>query len=142
MTLSTDDWNEIETILSSAFGSVKMVVDGYMINLTVLPAGPRTYVIAVYINGWIKGKWLIEDCEERRRFWRIKRKHLYKRKEREELRKWNKKYPGEKMWNPDAVFECYTPYWTSFSRLKTHLLKNNEHIEWIDRPEKPRNLHG
>lgn len=132
-TLSTDDWKKIEEKLSGAYGGVKLMIDGFAVILQVQRIGPRKYVIAVFVNGRFWGKWLSKDCDERRKFFDKKLKHVFSKKEREAERKFNKRYPRFGKSNPDLAFEYWVPWWTSFPRLKAHLLKNNENIEWLNR---------
>lgn len=46
-----------------------------------MPKSQFQNAIAVYINGSFKGKWLVEDCEERRRFFCCKKRTLVKEKD-------------------------------------------------------------
>lgn len=131
MSLSPQDWKDIEEKLSAAYGLVKLLIDGYKITLAVVHIKARRYAIMVYINGWFRDEWTTKDCEERRRFYSRKWVYYLKRAERERMRKYNKRHPKYNVGDPDNGFESYTPFWTSFRRLKAHLIKNNVSIERI-----------
>lgn len=63
------DWEKAKERLMLPFGSVKLIADGYAVTLQKVPVKDMFHnAIAVFINGEFKGKWLLEDCEERRRF--------------------------------------------------------------------------
>lgn len=40
----------------------------------------------------------------------------------------------EQIIDPNEKYAAYSSLWTSFPRLKAHLLKNNTSIEWLNRP--------
>lgn len=130
------EWKEMEAILSGAYGHVKLRVDSYDIDLYVAKAKALKYAIAVYVNGWIKGEFLVNDCEERRRFCRPRKVFAHTAKFRKLLK--TKSKGARKLtagMDPNETFLMYTPYWGSFRPLKTHLVKNNKSIEWVNRPE-------
>lgn len=132
--ISKDDWKGIEERLDHAYGSAKLKVDGYEISLSVEKGKNLRYEIMVYVNGWFRGEWLNNDCEERRRFFRRRSFYVYKRKQRESLRKLSKRLQKQMGIDLDKKLAYYTPYWPSFKPLKAHLLRNNKDIKWIDRP--------
>jgi len=85
--------------------------------------------IMFYINGEFKGKWLMEDCEERRRFCQSKERSLLDSKQKAQMKRWPKK---ERLaMEARSKFITYSPQWTSFRSLKSHLIKNNKSIELI-----------
>jgi hypothetical protein len=133
MAISKEQWGKVEAELSHSFGHVVMKCDEYELGLTVVPLGTLQYGIAVYVNGYFKGKWLMEDCEERRRFLRPVERFLLNAKERME---WLKIYGGKRAKKADVervnrkiVF--YQSYWTSAKSLRRHLEKNNSTLELV-----------
>jgi len=131
-TLSTDDWKRIEEKLSSAYGLVNLLIDGFTVTLQVQKTKPRRYEIVVFVNGWFRAEWLLKDCDQRRRFYDRKTKYVFSKKIREAERKFNKRYPNIGTSNPDLTYEYWVPWWASFSRMKAHFLKNNQSIEWVN----------
>lgn len=133
MAISKDQWQKIEQELSHAFGSVKLKCDGYVVALHVSQIDALQYGIAVFVNGYSRGKWLIEDCEERRRFLRPIERFLYNAKERAEFLKiWGgKRAPKAKVEHFNRKFTTYSTYWTSVKSLRRHIEKNNQDLEVV-----------
>lgn len=114
-------WNAVEEKLLRPYGVVKLQADGYEI-LLLTEQYKMKLVIAVYVDGKIKGEWLAQDCEIRRKFYRCSTRSLLTRKEREKLKR-NKKSIREEIMRV-ATYHAYSPYWESFRSLKRHLTKN------------------
>lgn len=127
--ITPQDWKEIEQRLKDFYHQVKLICDGYEVTLMLQRLDQFRNAIAVYVNGKFEGKWLIEDCEERRRFLCPKTKNYYSRKEMATFKKISKKMFNEIQAKNKFVY--YEPYWTSFRALKSHLVKNNEQIELV-----------
>lgn len=90
-------------------------------------------VIMVYVGGVEKGKWLTEECEERKRFCRPITKSAMSQKQKNNLKKLPKKTQKMliKELKLDRTFTYYSFSWTSFNSLKRHLIKQNTSIELI-----------
>ncbi len=130
-TLTKAQWEQIEERLQRFFGHVTLRVDGYKLDLYVERFKALRLAIVVYVNGKFEGRWLMEDCEERRRFFRPVTHHLMPARARGEL----VKKLGKRAAQRNGVFKTYTSYrtyWTSFQALKRHLLKHNESIAWLN----------
>ncbi|MDR9503391.1 hypothetical protein RI662_03625 [Brevibacillus agri] len=127
--VSAQDWKDIEQRLKGFYDSVKLICDGYELTLVLQRIGQFHNAIAVYIDGKIDGKWMIEDCEQRRRFYCPKSKSFYSKKDMAEFKKISKRIFKEMQAKNKYVY--YEPYWTSFRSLKNHLIKNNESIELV-----------
>lgn len=82
-----------------------------------------------YVNGEFVGTWILNDCEERRRFFERKTRPLHS-KEQQKTYRFLAKLRGEKYTNPEFV--SYTPYWRSFVAFKKHLLANNTDILYVN----------
>ena len=67
--MKRETWDALEKQLNWPGAQAHLRVDDYDITLLVARLDMRM-VICVYVNGWMKGKWLMTDCEERRRFLR------------------------------------------------------------------------
>ncbi len=127
--VSAQDWKDIEQRLKELYRSVKLVCDGYELTLVLQRIGQFHNAITVYIDGKIDGRWMIEDCEQRRRFYCPKSKSFYSKKDMADIKKISKRMFKEMQAKNKFVY--YAPYWTSFRSLKSHLIKNNESIELV-----------
>lgn len=129
--MTKEEWSQVEEALKSIFSMAQLKVDGYKITLRLERLDTYRNRIMVYINEQFKGKWLIEDCEERRRFFRKREKSLITAKQKKDLNKLPKKFKKEheEWFNRSYIY--YEPYWSSFNSLKKHLIKENESIELI-----------
>lgn len=131
MTMTKEDWNFVEARCSHPYGRVKMNCDGFVLDLAVQSIGKLKYAIIPYVNGYIKGKWILEDCEERRRFLRpVTRPKLSKRMQsiEEQLARLGKR-PSRQ----DVKITGWMLHWPSFGPLRRHLIRNNTDISLIRR---------
>jgi len=130
--MTSQDWKEVEEKLDSFYTLVNLNCDGYIVTLCLKRIDQFKNGICVYVNDYIRGKWLTEDCEERRRFMRPVEKYAYSQKMRASLKKISKRLRNKMgLPDPEKKITFYAPYWTSFKRLKSHLIKNNVNIEMI-----------
>lgn len=128
--MTPEDWKKVESELRLPFGRATLLVDGYELTLQVKEHKPLRFVICVYVNGWMKGEWLLNDCEERRRFMRPKKCALYTPAQRAKLTKgFTKRQVAKYFADVDKKFDVFMPYWSSASSLKRHLVANNRSIE-------------
>lgn len=127
--ITAQDWKEIEHKLKGFYDPVKLICDGYELTLLLQRNGQFKNIIAAYVNGKIDGKWFLEECEERRRFFRPRSKSFYSKKDMADFKKISKKIFKEMQAKNKYVY--HEPYWTSFRALKGHLIKNNESIELV-----------
>lgn len=139
-TLTKEQWATIENELSSPWGSARLLIDGYQITLEVRRVSKSAirYEIAVFVNGKIKVEYIMQDCEERRRFYRpiVKKYHNAKRQEqirklsrdvgKKTMQKWAKESPA---FDLNATFTVYSCCWGTFKPLKRFLEANNDSIE-------------
>lgn len=82
MTISKEQWKQIEAELSHTFGSVDLVCDSYRVSAVVKQAGVLKQNIVVYVDGWIKGEWMTGDNERASKFYRETKRYLYSAKKR------------------------------------------------------------
>lgn len=132
--MTNEDWKDVEYRLNTTW-SAKLLIDGYEIDLILLRETTTKMVIGVYINGKIKGEWICNDCEESRRFFRDKKKCMIKSdaKTRRKLKMSESEF---KSFREEYTIHSYSPYWSSFRALKNHLIKNNDHIEILQKETK------
>lgn len=133
--MTPQDWKEVEKSLKSFYSAVNLMCDGYKVTLLLGPISQFKNALLVYIGGEIRGKWLREDCEERRRFFRSVTKSICSPKEKKAWKKLSKKTRLEL--EAMTRYTSYYSYWTSFRALKSHLIKNNSEIELV-REQKPK----
>lgn len=126
--MTNADWDHVEQCLSSQFQPVGLICDGYHLCLC-LERIKMKLVIAFYVNGSLKGKWMQEDCEERRRFFRPVKKSAWTAKSRLAMQKMGKRMLKRMNVDPTESFTVHYPWWTSFKALKSHLVKSNNSIE-------------
>ncbi|MDT0496499.1 hypothetical protein RM530_03850 [Algiphilus sp. W345] len=133
------DWTQFEAQLAHAYGSARLRVDGYDLSLQVQRIKGLRYEITVYVNGWMKGEWLTQDCEERRRFLRPVTTYLHTPKERARMKqtKAQERLVRSIGIDPDKKGTYYVPWWTSAKALRRHLIAHNESIEWIKEDATP-----
>lgn len=111
---------------------VELRCDGYEVTLVLVRISQFKNGIKVYIAGVIKGEWLVNDCEERQRFFRPVKRSVFTQKQKAAMKKVSKRLRQKAgLLDPDASFTYYAPYWTSFRALKRHFIKHNSDIELI-----------
>lgn len=124
--MTKEDWENIERKLCYLGAGVNLKVDGYKVTLRVMREKMKM-VIAVYVDGYIKGEWLTADCDIRRRFYQRRKHSLLTAADKKKLAK--KRKSIQKAVQEQATYYSFTPYWNSFRSLKCHFIKNNESIE-------------
>ncbi len=125
--MSPQDWEALEARLSGAYGFADLLVDGYEITLQVQRAKALRYEIVVFVNGKYTGAMLLNDCEERRRFFRPVRTCYMSRELYEIYRKgFGKKRADAERARAKGCY--YMPSWLSARALIRHLKKNNTSI--------------
>lgn len=131
--MTAEEWKDVEISLTSPFGRAKFKIDGYTVDVVVEKESPKSlkYVLAVFVDGAIKGKWLVNDCDIRRKFfYKCTRSHLSaKYKNSSEFKRLCKKMREEII--RMSTYEYYSPYFKSFRTLKNHFIRNNTSIELI-----------
>lgn len=131
MTAMTDEqWKEVERELVPPFGEVKLEIDGYKVTIVAGLIDKMKYGFIVYVNGFLRAEWSMNDCEIRRRFYYESKKSLLKSSEKAKIKKMRKSAREEILQRME--YSVYLPYWGSFSRLKAHLIKNNQSIELVE----------
>lgn len=125
-----EQWRTVESALSRPYGNAVLLIDGYTVTFQVVPLKPLHYTICTYVQGKFLGKWLMEDCEERRRFFRVRERKMLSSKVRAEF---VKEYGKRALKNStlNQTFKSHAVDWPAFRPLKRHLLANNQDIEVI-----------
>lgn len=128
--LSDEDWKKVEEALSHCpFGRAVLMADGYEVAISFCRDGKSglKFCYVVYVNGKIKGEWVLNDCEERRRFYCPKKRTLLSAKEKARLKKERKSV--QKAVAEKCTYISYLPYWNSLKSLIKHIKANNQNIE-------------
>ena len=125
------DWKTVETRLGLEYHPVELLCDGYRVRLELQRVGKMRLAITFFINGWQRGEWLLEDCEERRRFHPVSYRNALGRKTKNMYRSFPKRLLKEFKIDLDKKRAFYGVYWKSFASMKRHFIKNNKSIELI-----------
>jgi hypothetical protein len=123
--MEEEEWKLVKNKLSHENGIVNLTVDGYEITLTSIIEKNKLYIV-VYVDKKIKGEWITEDCEIRRKFYYKSKYCPIKRIDNTRI-KINKKYRQELI--DKYTYYTYSPYFGSFRTLKSQLVNNNDSIE-------------
>jgi hypothetical protein len=102
-------------------GSVKLDCDGYRLTLCRARKSEMTDCNMFNVNGAIRNSWMLEDCEERRRFFRPRKAFIWSRKARDTFMKMRKGTLNSMGIDAEARVTYYEPYWPGFQSLKAHL---------------------
>jgi hypothetical protein len=137
------EFDEIKKQLSSAYGkSAYFLIDGYYIAASVVQLGMRL-VITVYVNGFVKGKWIWSGKESEldkmpeisRKFYHLKVSNLYNAKE---TCAWEKFYGSKAKAKANGVYDKYYRVdfcFSSASAFISHIKKNNDLIRILSYSE-------
>lgn len=136
--MTKDEWMQAEKRLSWTGARIKLDCDGYDLSICRERYHAMRDCLTVYVNGVWKGEWLVQDCEERRRFAAPLKRYYHRPKMHAAMKANRAKQPRYilatvdkalgKLADPDATFTIYSPVWGSFKRLRQHLVKNNKQI--------------
>ena len=132
--MTTEEWKKVEENLQLVCGSgVKLLVDGYEVSLYLRQVSQFKNAIVFYINGKFHGKWLVEDCEERRRFFPCKKRCITNTNELKKMGICSKKEIQK--YKEAATYNEYSYGWTNFNAMKKHFEANNTNIEILNLSE-------
>lgn len=126
--MTPEDWKEVEDLLNGQWCPANLLIDGYKVSYVLTRVG-MTLKIMTYVNGEWWGAWH-DECEESRRF-ACPKKIGHSRKFKAGLKKLRKSTLKRMRIDSEKTTIIYSPFWTSFKRLKAHLTKNNKSIELI-----------
>lgn len=127
--ITAAEWKNVEESLKSFYHVVKLKCDEYVLTLKLEHISQFENGIGFYVNGEFKGKWLMEDCEERRRFFQPVTRSFMTAKQKAMVKKMSKKRRDQV--DEEHKITFYRVYWKSFKALKSHLIRNNQNIELI-----------
>lgn len=128
--MTKEEWEKAEEALTRFYSTVELNIDGYKVELVLRKISTYKNAIMFYINGVFKGEWFLNDCEERRRFFRKQERTLLNAKGKAAFKKLSKKRQQE--WKEQYTYYTYDCFWSSFGSLKRHLEKENKSIELVN----------
>ena len=64
--MTDEQWKEIEKKLVPPFGRAELEIDGYKVVIVAGLVDKMKYGFVVYVNGFIRAEWSMNDCEIRR----------------------------------------------------------------------------
>ncbi len=129
--LRKQEIEQITSELAHPWGCVRLDCDGYAVSIVVVRTGALKYGLTVYINGWQKGEFVINDCEERRRFLRPSEQYLYSSVKRQKLIKDCGKRLAQKI-GVDKRFTLYSHNWLSVNTMLRHFMANNTKVDLVE----------
>lgn len=137
--MTPEEWTKVEDRLRGAYGSVELLVDGFEIYLA-REVSKNMIHTTIYVNGSIKGVDIgVDETEINRRFYRPNARYALKMrrgKNREkELRKFKRLGWKDFVAMYQRRVTIHWPWWNNFNSMKKHLIKNNESIELVKKPE-------
>ncbi|WP_018752653.1 hypothetical protein [Paenibacillus sanguinis] len=130
--ITKEDWSAIEQQLQSLYSIATLYCDGYKIELVLARVDQFKNRINLFVNGKVEGKWFLEDCEERRRFFCQRSKTLLTAKERAAYKKIYRRKKDFERFVESRKYFYHEPQWKSFRSLKSHLIKHNKVIEVVE----------
>ena len=131
--MTKQDWAYVEGRLKKQYHRVGLNCDGYRVSLLLSRVGDFELAITVFVNGEINGSWLVNDCEERRRFMKPTTKYVMSAKDHKSwVKDFGKRWLKAHGTDVDKTYTSYLPWWKSFRSLKAHLIKNNSSIELVE----------
>lgn len=117
--------------LNSPFETVYLMCDGYEITLKI-ERYKMKLVIGIYVNGSIKGDWLINPKDHpESKFLAIRYKSYYSPKNKAEIIKVFGKREANKRFDLDKKHEYKLPYFNTANAALTHLIKVSKSIELL-----------
>lgn len=129
--MTAEQWKQINEQLQTVWSPVvKLKIDGYEVSLALRQVSQFRNAIVVYVNGEFRGKWLTEDCEERRRFFPCKKRCLTNTNELKKMGIRSKKEIQK--FKEMATCNAYSSAWTNFKAMKKHFETNNKSIEILE----------
>jgi hypothetical protein len=122
------EWNRVEAALKSCPHLVQLDCDGFKVDIWLVHKSLCKLLLTVVgINGWMKGRWTMEDCEERRRFFYPYKKFVYSSKSRTKAKRMPKKY--KEIFN--RAYKGYSSVFPGIAAMRRHFEENNKSISVI-----------
>lgn len=137
MTISKEQWAEIERQLSGSWGHVELICDGYKVSAEIQRIASLKLGITVFVDGVIKGEWLNDESEIPKKFHQEKKRRIAK----SPMREWYIKNSKSRLWSKEeranyaaqakATMSFWYPYWTNAAAFCRHIRKTCTSIEIV-----------
>jgi len=133
MKLTKKQKTELAQKLTSPWGSVKLICDGFKIDLQVQSLkGGLSYRVMTYVNGQFKGLWVSSTQEHpEQKFLRKSARPIYSAAEKARMEKIFGKRAVAKDERYQKKFVTYMPDWASGKAVISHLCKVCESIQVV-----------
>lgn len=129
--MNKKDWDIAKERLQRIwpYNQVELLIDGYEVTLQLQPVNDMFHnAIVVYVNGRFEGRWLTQDCEERRRFMPQRQRPCMSPSQIARYNKLPKRVQKELKDIRGKTYTEYSTHWTSWSALVKHFEANNTDI--------------
>jgi len=138
MTISKEQWADIEDQLIGPMGRVKLICDGYKIN-AVIEHNKMKLVVSVYVDGCIKGEWIFnkEASDIPLKFHQEKKSFVFTEKYRALLTKQAKSRFFSKEEREKAAADAkkvnshWWPHWPNAKSFCRHIRKTCTSIDIV-----------
>jgi hypothetical protein len=133
MPISKEQWADIDRALSSPYGRVELLCDGFKVELVVERTKKLKYQIVTYVNGVWKGAWFKGEAEEAKRFLRPVTRFANPPKLRKDLIKiyGGKRCPKKELERIHVKITYYDITWNSVRSMRRHFEQNNRELELV-----------
>jgi hypothetical protein len=133
MKLTKEQKTELAQELTSPWGHVKLICDGFKVDLQVQALkGGLSYRVMTYVNGQFKGLWISPTPEyPEQKFLRKQVRTLYSAAEKARMEKIFGKRAVAKDERYQKKFVTYMPDWASGKAAINHLCKVCESIQVV-----------
>lgn len=141
--MTKKDWEKAKERLERPwpYGRVNLEADGYDVMLEMQSVNDMFHKgILVYVNGHFKGSWLVQDCEERRRFMPQRQRPCMSPQQIARYNKLPKRMQKELKYLRDETYTEYSTHWMSWGSLVKHFEANNKDIR-LKEVEKDAEIH-
>lgn len=128
--MDKDQWKIAEERATSQYGYCKFLVDAYKVSLQLAKVSPYKNMLAVYVNGKIRGEWLEKKTEECTRFYYHTTKSMLRSHCKGKKRKELLKVLG--MTEEELQLDFYSPFYPSFALFKRQLIARNKDIQLLE----------
>lgn len=133
MSLSKEQKEFILKTLDSQFQMVYLMCDGYEVSLQLERVQNLKLAIGIYVNGWMKGDWLLHPADHpESKFLPIRSKALWKPKQKQEIIKtFGKRQAYKNFPSLDEKIEMKGSHFSSGRAALNHLIKVSDSIELL-----------
>lgn len=130
--MTKEQWEMVENRLRYPGGLVRLKIDGYNVALQTQYESKMKLAIAVFIDDKMKMEHLKPESDTCKRFMCPVKKCAATKKD---IEKFSRSKKERQEFKEAYTYTYYVPYWSSFRRMKSHLIKNNVSIELANKED-------